>query len=110
MYLNILLIQYIQIQYICCFEKFKFCLIKDYLNIAFFVGCIFFLKLFEKYYPKLRWHNLDITGHTSKKTSLSKNGFALCMSPTFLAILFSRYFMRSFCDKFSSNKALRNLI
>ena len=110
MYLNILLIQYIQIQYICCFKKFKFCLIKDYLNIAFFVGCIFFLKLFEKYYPKLSWHNLDMTRHTSNKTSLSKNGFALCMSPTFLAILFSRYFMRSFCDKFSCNKAPRNLI
>ena len=32
------------------------------------------------------------------------------MSPLFLAILFSRYFMRSFHDKLSSNKAPRNLI
>ena len=51
-----------------------------------------------------------MTGHTSDKASLSKNGFDLCMSPTFLAILFSRYFMRSFYDKFSPNKAPRNLI
>ena len=32
------------------------------------------------------------------------------MSPLFLAILFSRYFMCSFHDKLSSNKAPRNLI
>ena len=51
-----------------------------------------------------------MTGHTSNKASLSKNGFALYISHTFLAILFSRYFMRSFYDKFSSNKTPRNLI
>ena len=32
------------------------------------------------------------------------------MSPIFLAILFSRYFMRSFHDKLSSNKTPRNFI
>ena len=83
----------------------------DYSNSAFLVDYIvFFFKLFEKYYPKLSWHNLDMTGHTSNKVSLSKNGFALYISHTFLAILFSRYFMRSFYDKFSSNKTPRNLI
>ena len=46
--------------------------------------------------------------YNANNESLFKLGFALCISPLFLAILFSVNFEYSFHDRFSSNRMPRN--
>ena len=85
----------------------------DYWNSAFFVDCLVFLELFNKYYLKLNWHNLDMTGHTSN-TTLTNILYLKMVLPVHESYVFtyliSRYLLCSFHDKFSSNMTPRNLI
>ena len=61
---------------------------------------------------KLSWFRCEciLEYYNAIKNSLSKNGFALCMSSTFLDIVFSRCIMCPFHDKLSYNKTPRNFI